>query len=366
MINVHLPPSYLVYCPIKTEVSILKILNKSKLNGPMPVRDPFIIGVYHYDKYPKGNGEMGPVGSLEGHKIGNDFGRELDWRMYYGEKIPGFPHHPHRGFEIASIVEDGYADHFDSKGSKGRYGKGDVQLMSAGAGVLHGEMFPLLNEDAENPFRLFQIWLNLPAKSKMTEPSYKMLWAENIPTTSITDSNGNNTQVKIILGEYNRIKSLDPLPHSWAKDPNNHVGIALLTLEPNAIYTLPAISKSLNRSILFYEGKSSIQIDGHLLTEGDFADLAGNEEIQFENGSHTAKILVLEGEPIAEPLAAHGPFVMNTAQEIQEAFSEYRETQFGGWPWGLEEIDWVHPKDAGRFASYNFGKIIDTPPLKTV
>ncbi len=135
----------------------MKVKNISKVVGPMPIRDPYIIGIYHLDHYPKGNGKMGPDASLEGHNIGHDFGNPAGWNMYHGETIPGFPYHPHRSFEIVTIIEQGYADHFDSKGSKGRYGAGDVQLMSAGSGVLHGEMFPLLNDDQDNPFQLFQI-----------------------------------------------------------------------------------------------------------------------------------------------------------------------------------------------------------------
>jgi redox-sensitive bicupin YhaK (pirin superfamily) len=341
-----------------------KVKNISKVAGSMPVADPFIVGAYHNDKYPKANGNMGPDAPLTGHNIGNDFGRELEWRMYYGEKIPGFPHHPHRGFEIVTIVPEGYADHFDSKGSKGRYGQGDVQLMSAGSGVLHGEMFPLLNDEAENPFRLFQIWLNLPAKSKLTEPDYKMLWAENIPEAKVTDINGNNTTIKVILGTYAGVKSIAPLTNSWANDPNHHVGVALADLGPNAEFKLPAVSGTMNRSVFFYDGNSTLKVEGYAMQSGFFADLNGGEEITFKNGNESAKLLILEGEPIGEPVAARGPFVMNTEQELQAAYAEYRQTQFGGWPWGTTEMDLVNPKDAGRFASYHFGKETDVPPAK--
>ena len=92
-------------------------------------------------------------------------------------------------------------------------------------------------------------------------------------------------------------------------------------------------------------------------------DLAGGEELIIRNEDKHAKLLILEGEPINEPIAAHGPFVMNTDKEIQDAFQEYRQTQFGGWPWGDKESDWVNPKDSGRFASYNYGKEEDRPPL---
>jgi len=340
----------------------MKVKNITKVVGSMPVRDPYIIGAYHFDEYPRGNGKMGPDPSLlQGKNLGNDFDRNAKWRMYHGETIPGFPHHPHRGFEIVTIVEEGFADHFDSKGSKGRYGNGDVQLMSAGSGVLHGEMFPLLDDEKENPFRLFQIWLNLPAKSKFTEPDYKMLWSENISKGQVKDENGGNVNFKVILGEYNGVKAQEPLTNSWAKDPNHHVGIALVELDPGTKLTLQPISETMNRFVFFYEGNSTISLDTYKMQQGYLADLGGGEEIEIINGDQKSKILILEGEPINEPVMAHGPFVMNTEQELQEAFAEYRRNQFGGWPWGDHESDWVNPKDAGRFASYHFDKEIDRP-----
>lgn len=343
----------------------MKVKNINKVVGPMPVRDPFILSAYHHDVYPKGNGNMGVDPELlKGKNIGQDFDRDAKWRMYHGESIPGFPHHPHRGFEIVTIAADGYADHFDSKGSKGRYGNGDVQLMSAGSGILHGEMFPLLNEEKENEFRLFQIWLNMHSSDKLTEPTYKMLWSETIPEANFKSANGGNVHLKVILGEYHGVKSHDPLAHSWARDPKHNVGIALVTLDPGAIFTLPAVSETMNRFVFFYEGADILKIDGYGIEERHLADLAGNEEIELINGNALAKILILEGEPINEPVAAYGPFVMNTAQELQEAFKEYQLTQFGGWPWGDKETDIVNPKEAGRFASYNFGKELDGPSKK--
>lgn len=328
----------------------------------MPIGDPFILGAYHYDKYPKGNGKFGPDASLlKGRNIGSDFDRNADWRMYHGETIPGFPHHPHRGFEIVTIVEKGYADHFDSKGSKGRYGEGDVQLMSAGAGVLHGEMFPLIHEDKENPLQLFQIWLNLPGKSKLTEPDYKMLWSENIPRKTIHQEQG-DVKLKIILGEYAGVSATEPLKNSWATDKSHHVGLALIDLATYTSFTLEAVSATMNRFIFYYEGDNAIDVEGYSLEERYIADANGGETITIKNtGKSNAKILILEGEPINEPVAAHGPFVMNTQQELRDAFREYQLTEFGGWPWGDKETDLVHPKDAGRFASYNFDKEIDKP-----
>jgi redox-sensitive bicupin YhaK (pirin superfamily) len=133
------------------------------------------------DYFPKGNGEMGPAASLEGRNIGQDFTIKDGWRMYHGDKIPGFPAHPHRGFETVTVVLQGFVDHSDSHGQAGRYGNGDVQWMTAGSGLQHSEMFPLLYDDKENTGELFQIWINLPKAKKMVEPHFKMLWAEDIP-----------------------------------------------------------------------------------------------------------------------------------------------------------------------------------------
>ena len=337
----------------------MSVKNIQKVSGRLPIGDPYIMGAYHYDKYPEGNGKFVPKASLNGHQLGNDFNPDADWRMYHGKEIPGFPFHPHRGFEIITIADEGYADHFDSKGSKGRYGEGDVQLMSAGSGVLHGEMFPLIHEDKPNPLRLFQIWINLPAASKMTEPQYKMLWHEKIPVAQVSEG----VNVKVILGEYSGVKSIEPLPYSWAKNPDNHVGVALIDLAPNTSYTLEAKSSTMRRFLFFYDGTTTVQVDEHALEPSYMAELNGGESITIHNNGQRAKFLILEGEPINEPVAAYGPFVMNTQQELEDSFREYRKTQFGGWPWGHEEIDVVHPKDAGRFASYNFGKELDTPAL---
>ena len=101
--------------------------------------------------------------------------------MYHGEIVPGFPQHPHRGFETVTIVRRGLIDHSDSLGATARFGRGDVQWLTAGRGIVHSEMFPLLDSAEPNPVELFQIWLNLPARDKMVEPHFTMLWEPNDP-----------------------------------------------------------------------------------------------------------------------------------------------------------------------------------------
>ena len=339
----------------------MKAKRISKVDFRLDIRDPFILAASHYDKYPEGNGSMSPKSYIPGRQKGSDFDKSAPWRMYHGDKVPGFPQHPHRGFEIVTIVPEGYADHFDSKGTQGRYGDGDVQLMSAGSGVMHSEMFPLLNDDKENPLRLFQIWMNLPAKSKMTNPDYKMLWRDNIPVADIKSPSGSHAKMKIILGEYYSVKALGALRNSWAADEKNHVGIALIEMDANSEFKLENVSLTMNRFLYYYEGSDAVSLDDTALKVGYLVDLYGNEEIIVRAGNAPAKLLLLEGEPINEPVAAYGPFVMNTEQELQEAFYEFRQTEFGGWPWGDKESDIIIDKDAGRFASYQFGKVVDRP-----
>lgn len=321
------------------------------------VLDPYIIAMHHRDLFPKGNGKMGPIEMPLGKNNGNDFDMNASWRMYHGNTISGFPVHPHRGFETVTVMVEGFADHFDSKGSKGRYGQGDVQWMTAGAGVQHSEMFPMLKDDVENPMELFQIWLNLPKKNKFANPDYKMFWSEDIPTVS-----EKGVEVKIIAGEYKGIKSLDPLPDSWAYDRNNHVGIWIITLEPNAEMIIPAVSSTLNRVLYNYEGGGIIDIDGNKVEKRYYAELEGNKDIRIVNGEEATKLLLLEGEPINEPLVSYGPFVMNNQAEIKQALFDYQKTQFGGWPW--ESEDPVNTKEQERFASYNNGERVEYPNKK--
>jgi len=273
--------------------------------------------------------------------------------MYHGETIPGFPMHPHRGFETVTVILNGFVDHSDSHGAAGRYGNGDVQWMTAGAGLQHAEMFPLIKKDAPNPLELFQIWLNLPKAKKFSEPYYKMLWAESIPVVNIKDKNGKHTSITIIAGKIGDVVAPPPAPDSWAADGSNEIGIWLIKMEPGANWTLPAASPETNRALYFYRG-SEIKIAGIAINNYYSVDLLADQPVILENGNQEAFLLLLQGRPIGEPVVQHGPFVMNTPAEIQQAFADYRKTQFGGWPW--ERTDNVHPREKGRFAKYSDGR----------
>lgn len=320
----------------------------------IPVKSPFILASRHYDNYPAGNEKMEPTYYIENREIGSDFNLESPWRMYHGKKVPGFPSHPHRGFETVTIASKGFVDHTDSVGSTGRYGNGDVQWLTTGKGAQHCEMFPLLNQDEENPFELFQIWLNLPKKNKMVDPYYQMFWNEDIPIVENKDSNGNVSKVKVIAGDYKDTKALNPNPDSWAAEKENNVTIWTIELEPQAEFTIRAISKTANRTLFYYEG-DSLKIEEDEISKNNSLDLAADREIKIKNGSKLSKLLLLEGEPINEPVASYGPFVMNTQKEIMQAFNDYQQTQFGGWPW--DRNDPVNPIDSGRFAKYSDGTL---------
>ncbi|MEM6893964.1 MAG: pirin family protein [Bacteroidota bacterium] len=326
------------------------ILQTFPLGFPWQTQDPFLFCVYHLDHYPKGESNMGPaVELLQGRNIGNDFTLKDGWRMYHGQTIPGFPYHPHRGFETITIVNKGICDHSDSLGAAGRFGHGDVQWMTAGSGVQHSEMFPLLNEEDENPLELFQIWLNLPAKDKFVDPHFKMLWHEDIPVV-----HEKNASVKVIAGSYNSAQAPNPAPNSWAAEPNNQVNIWNISVADQTEFTLPASKAGLSRVLYFYEG-DFIHIGQRKVNVHFGIALHSDEAVTLTIGEKPASFLLLEGKPIAEPVAKYGPFVMNTEVEIQQAMEAYQLTQFGGWPWPYP--DNVHDKDKGRFALYPDGML---------
>jgi redox-sensitive bicupin YhaK (pirin superfamily) len=273
--------------------------------------------------------------------------------MYHGEKVPGFPAHPHRGFETVTVVTKGVVDHSDSLGAAGRFGFGDVQWMTAGKGVQHCEMFPLLHKDKDNPLELFQIWLNLPKTKKMVAPHFAMLWSDAIPIFMTKDENGKTTQVRVIAGQLENVKAPDPAPNSWAAEANNEVAIWTIRLEANAQWKLPTASPEVNRSLYFYKG-NSVQMAEEIFTSHQAVELHADQEVILKNGNTESYLLVLQGKPIAEPVVQQGPFVMNTAAEIQQAMNEYRVTEFGGWPW--DSYEHVHARERTRFAKYPDGK----------
>lgn len=316
--------------------------------------DPFLFCVHHEDFFPKGNEEMGPAVSLKGRPLGDDFIIKDGWRMYHGKKVPGFPGHPHRGFETVTVVRKGFVDHADSMGAAGRYGEGDVQWMTAGKGVQHSEMFPLLKTEEENPLELFQIWLNLPRKNKMVEPHFKMLWGSKIPKFERKDSLGKSSYFELMAGSLFGNAAPAPPPDSWAADPGNEVMICNIRMEPGAGLLFPKASQGINRVVYFYEG-NALTIEGKEIPKYHSAVVDPTRDLMIQNGAQESKILILQGRPINEPVIQYGPFVMNTKEEIQQAFDDFHATRFGGWPWG--RYDQVHDRSEGRFARHADGRL---------
>ncbi len=330
--------------------TILKIRD---LGFQWETNNPFLFCVHHLDNYPRGNTQMGPDASLESRRLGNDFVLKDGWRMYHGLNIPGFPVHPHRGFETVTIVLNGLVDHSDSMGACGRYGHGDVQWMTAGAGMQHAEMFPLVHEDKGNPLELFQLWLNLPAEDKFVKPHYKMLWEEDIPKLKLKGENGKSIEITVVAGSVNGLKAVPPAPDSWAANAENEVAIWLINMKAQSKWELPPASEHTSRSLYFYKG-SKITISGEEISSYKAIDLQASQSVSLENGPDEGHLLLLQGRPIEEPVVQYGPFVMNSQAEIQQAMDDYRRTQFGGWPWSRP--DQVHGHDRGRFAKHSNGE----------
>ncbi|HEA31461.1 MAG TPA: pirin family protein [Leeuwenhoekiella sp.] len=324
-----------------------------KLQAQWETEDPFLFCAFHNDAYPRGNPHLGPEASLSGRNLGQDFVQKDGWAMYHGRSVPGFPAHPHVGFETVTIAENGFVDHSDSLGASGRFGQGDVQWMTAGKGVQHSEMFPMIYKDRENPLLLFQIWLNLPAKNKQVDPYFGMFWHENIPVIQVQDVENKTTTIKIVAGTYENTSALSPNPDSWAADANNEVNIWIITLEAGASFTFPTTSPDLNRSLYFFEG-DQLESEGFEIPPMHRIIADASEKLILKNGDQPAKLLLLQGRPINEHVVQQGPFVANSREEINAAFSRFRESEFGGWPWPTHEH--THDPKAERFAIFPNGK----------
>jgi quercetin 2,3-dioxygenase len=332
------------------------IVNIQALGFPWVTMDPFLFCAYHDDAYPAGNAQMGPAASLTGRDMGQDFSRKDGWSMYHGQTVPGFPSHPHRGFETVTIVRKGLIDHSDSLGAAARFGGGDVQWVTAGKGIVHSEMFPLLDAAAPNPLELFQIWLNLPAKNKMAEPHFTMLWHEEIPRYTALDTQGRSTELAIIAGalpEAGNSQPLPPPPDSWAAQTDADVAIWTLRMQPGARWTLPAAQGQGTRRTLYFFKGASVSIAGQAVGSHAAIELRGDAAVELANGDTEAEFLLLQGKPIGEAVAQYGPFVMNTQTEIRQAITDYQTTQFGGWPW--PDSAPVHGRDPARFAKHPGG-----------
>lgn len=325
------------------------ILSTAPLGAPWPTLDPFLFCMHHRDAYPAGDPRLGPAAPLTGRELGSDFSGLSGWSMYHGRTVPGFPAHPHCGFETVTLVRQGLVDHADSLGAAARYGMGDVQWLTAGRGIQHSEMFPLLAADRPNPLELFQIWLALPRAARGAAPHFTMFWADRIPR--VRGEGG--AEVTVVAGALPGAAPLAPPPESWASRADADLAIWSIRLPPGARFTLPPANVGSARVLYAFSG-AGLRVDGEELPGGRAAQLAPEAPAQLTSLEGEAEALLLQGRPIGEPVVQHGPFVGGSPEDIQRAFAEYRRTEFGGWPWDGPEP--VFPRDEGRFARLPDGR----------
>ncbi len=331
------------------------VLETRPLGFPWQTSDPFLFCVHHDDAYPAGNERMGPATSLAGREMGQDFAGKDGWRMYHGQTVPGFPAHPHRGFETVTLVTRGTIDHSDSLGATARFGAGDTQWLTAGGGIVHAEMFPLLDRGAPNPLELFQIWLNLPAKDKLAQPHFAMLWDRDIPQLDFEDEAGRKTRVTLVAGSLDGRRPPPPPPHSWASRPDSDVAIWTLHMAPGATWTIPPAADSRTTRTLYFFRGTSLRVGVHEQPTHVALVIRSDVPAVLRAGDDGCELLMLQGRPIGEPVVQYGPFVMNTRLEIEQAMADYQRTRFGGWPWPAD--DPVHDRTEGRFARHADGRI---------
>lgn len=244
----------------------------------------------------------------------------LDYNSKYvfspSEKPRGVGVHPHRGFETVTIAYKGRVQHHDSSGGGGIIGEGDIQWMTAAKGILHKEYHEKEWSKNGGEFQMVQLWVNLPAKDKMSEPKYQAIKNEDIKRFKI-DNNG--SEVEVIAGQYNDIKGI-----AYTFTPINMYNIKL-NKDVEIDLNLP---ENYNTSLLVLEGNILINENENIPT--DHLALMRNDGENFKiKALENSKVLVISGEPINENIVPYGPFVMNTKQEIIQAFEDFNSGKFG-------------------------------------
>jgi redox-sensitive bicupin YhaK (pirin superfamily) len=222
--------------------------------------------------------------------------------------LAGFPAHPHRGFETVTYMLDGHMQHKDDHGNTGDLGPGDVQWMSAARGIIHSEM----PQQTEGRMRGFQLWLNLPAKEKMKPAAYRDIKADEIPSVKTE-----GTEIRVIAGALG--KTVGPI-HGGSTDPYYFD----LRLAPGAVFE-GAVPAGHNAFLYVYEGEALVGAERKSVARRAAGLLSSSEEsVRVEAGSEGARLLLLAGKPLREPVVQYGPFVMNTREEIEQAISDYQ------------------------------------------
>ncbi len=269
--------------------------HKQLEGGGFQVRRPLpSAGVEHIDPFLLLD-EMGPVEYAPGKAI-------------------GAPDHPHRGFETVTYILEGAVEHEDSAGHKGRIGPGDVQWMTAGAGIVHSEEPARDVQEKGGRAHGFQIWVNLPAKLKMTKPRYQEVPAARIPRAQTPDGRARGV---IIAGEALGVRAvidtITPIVYQdWTLDPGADVSIAIAPEQRAMVYAF----------------QGAVEIGGRAVRDGQLAILGDGDTVRL-TASKAGRVLLLAGVPHREPVARYGPFVMNTERELMEAVRDFQSGRMG-------------------------------------
>ncbi len=224
------------------------------------------------------------------------------------DKPRGVEQHPHRGFETVTIVYDGEVEHRDTAGNSGKIGAGDVQWMTAARGILHEEMHSAEFTRKGGILEMVQLWVNLPARDKMSAPKYQEIVNKNIPVVEFEGGS-----LRVIAGDFNEVKG--------AAETFTPVYLYDIRLQKNAELKLPVVN-GFNAMLLVLSG--SVQVGDKMLNAAELAVFDVDGDVISLKAHNDAKVLFLSGEPINEPVVGAGPFVMNTEAEIHQAFSDFR------------------------------------------
>jgi redox-sensitive bicupin YhaK (pirin superfamily) len=269
-------------------------------------------------------GDGFPVRSLFSYHAGNDFDPFLllDYAGPHlfppGEATRGVGEHPHRGFETVTIVYQGELEHQDSSGSRGTIGPGDVQWMTAAGGVVHEEFHSERFSRSGGTLEMVQLWVNLPARHKLSTPKYQAIVDTEIPRVAIADGAGD---VRVIAGDFSGTRG-----PAATFTPVNAWDIQLSS-EATAHLPLPA-----DHTALIVLQSGSIAVDGQTIQPGElvlFDRSGGDVAIRAQSAT---RLLVLTGQPLGEPVVGQGPFVMNTHAEIHQAIRDYQAGRMGHLP----------------------------------
>jgi len=236
------------------------------------------------------------------------------WQMY-GPRNGGLPFgpHPHRGFETVTFILEGDLIHKDSSGAATAIRAGGVQWMTAGSGLIHAEISSEEFKAQGGPLEILQLWVNLPAKLKMTDPKYVGLQKEEIPVEK-----GNGVLAQIISGNWNGVQG--------AFSPLTDIHLATLHFTESGTYNL---SVPANKNIFFYVAKGAVDVNGEIVLEHHLVHFANEGEEIGITAQSNAVVLLGHATPYNEPIMAHGPFVMNTREEVMQAFDDYHKGKFG-------------------------------------